>query len=194
MRAMWRSMSFLDSRHQIAPQGIGKPLRRREDVRFLTGAGRYADDMNLFRLVREKSRISKGPRPPIGFRMPANRHPGRRRFGACKGRVGVRESVIHPRSSAGSRSGSRERASDRSSNDRRCGSILSTRFGLGLQCRDATLICDCSRATPSTLRVQRRAREFEPAGQAFYATGKHNQQPRTLRRLMNGEGKRVSPI
>ena len=42
-----RSISFLDSRHQIAPQGIGKPLRRREDVRFLTGAGRYADDMNL---------------------------------------------------------------------------------------------------------------------------------------------------
>jgi aerobic carbon-monoxide dehydrogenase large subunit len=40
-------MSFLDSRQQIAPQGIGKPLRRREDARFLTGAGKYADDMNL---------------------------------------------------------------------------------------------------------------------------------------------------
>jgi carbon-monoxide dehydrogenase large subunit len=40
-------MSFLHSRQQVAPQGIGKPLRRREDVRFLTGAGKYADDMNL---------------------------------------------------------------------------------------------------------------------------------------------------
>ena len=59
-----RSMSFLDSRHQTAPQGIGKPLRRREDVSFLTGAGRYADDMSLFRLVREKSGVSKDPRPP----------------------------------------------------------------------------------------------------------------------------------
>jgi len=37
-------------------------------------------------------------------------------------------------------------------------------------------------------------RKFEPAGQAFYATGKHNLQPPKLRRLMNGEGKRVSPI
>jgi carbon-monoxide dehydrogenase large subunit len=40
-------MSFLDSRQQAAPQGIGKPVRRREDARFLTGAGKYADDMNL---------------------------------------------------------------------------------------------------------------------------------------------------
>jgi len=40
-------MSFLDSREQVAPQGIGKPVRRREDARFLTGAGKYADDMNL---------------------------------------------------------------------------------------------------------------------------------------------------
>src|SRR6516164_9631860 len=40
-------MSFLESRQQVAPQGIGKPLRRREDHRFLTGAGKYADDMNL---------------------------------------------------------------------------------------------------------------------------------------------------
>jgi hypothetical protein len=40
-------MSFLESRQQVAPQGIGKPVRRREDARFLTGAGRYADDMNL---------------------------------------------------------------------------------------------------------------------------------------------------
>ena len=29
------------------PQGIGKPVRRREDARFLTGEGNYADDMNL---------------------------------------------------------------------------------------------------------------------------------------------------
>ena len=40
-------MSFLESRQQVAAQGIGKPLRRREDHRFLTGAGKYADDMNL---------------------------------------------------------------------------------------------------------------------------------------------------
>ncbi|MBO0735968.1 MAG: xanthine dehydrogenase family protein molybdopterin-binding subunit [Alphaproteobacteria bacterium] len=47
IRAMGRSMSFLDSRQQVAPQGIGKPLRRREDARFLIGAGQYADDVNL---------------------------------------------------------------------------------------------------------------------------------------------------
>jgi len=40
-------MSFLESRQQVAPQGIGKSVRRREDPRFLTGAGRYADDMSL---------------------------------------------------------------------------------------------------------------------------------------------------
>src|SRR5262245_61750479 len=40
-------MSFLTSRQQAAPQGIGKPVRRREDARFLIGAGKYADDMNL---------------------------------------------------------------------------------------------------------------------------------------------------
>jgi carbon-monoxide dehydrogenase large subunit len=40
-------MSFVHSRQQVAPQGIGKPLRRREDTRFLTGAGKYADDVNL---------------------------------------------------------------------------------------------------------------------------------------------------
>src|SRR5215471_6025937 len=40
-------MSFLDSRQQVAPQGISKPVRRREDARFLTGAGNYADDMSL---------------------------------------------------------------------------------------------------------------------------------------------------
>ena len=40
-------MSFLESRQQAAPQGIGKPVRRREDARFLTGAGNYADDINL---------------------------------------------------------------------------------------------------------------------------------------------------
>jgi carbon-monoxide dehydrogenase large subunit len=40
-------MSFLDSREQVAAQGIGKPVRRREDARLLTGVGKYADDMNL---------------------------------------------------------------------------------------------------------------------------------------------------
>ncbi len=27
--------------------GIGQPVRRREDRRLLTGAGRYSDDLNL---------------------------------------------------------------------------------------------------------------------------------------------------
>src|SRR5215469_3015307 len=40
-------MSFLTSRQQVAQQGIGKPVRRLEDARLLTGAGRFADDMNL---------------------------------------------------------------------------------------------------------------------------------------------------
>jgi Aldehyde oxidase and xanthine dehydrogenase, a/b hammerhead domain len=40
-------MSFLTSREQVAPQGIGKPIRRREDARLLTGGGRFADDMRL---------------------------------------------------------------------------------------------------------------------------------------------------
>jgi aerobic carbon-monoxide dehydrogenase large subunit len=31
----------------VAPQGIGKRFRRREDARFLTGTGKYADDMSL---------------------------------------------------------------------------------------------------------------------------------------------------
>ena len=29
------------------PQSIGKPLRRKEDLRLLTGSGRYSDDVNL---------------------------------------------------------------------------------------------------------------------------------------------------
>jgi len=41
------SMSFLTSREQVAPRGIGKPVRRREDARLLTGAGRFADDVSL---------------------------------------------------------------------------------------------------------------------------------------------------
>ena len=40
-------MSFLSSREQVAPQGIGKPVRRREDLRLLTGKGKYAEDANL---------------------------------------------------------------------------------------------------------------------------------------------------
>ena len=35
-------MSFLTLREQVAPQGIGKPVRRREDARLLTGGGRFA--------------------------------------------------------------------------------------------------------------------------------------------------------
>jgi aerobic carbon-monoxide dehydrogenase large subunit len=40
-------MSFLTSREQVVPQGIGKPVRRREDARLLIGAGRFADDVSL---------------------------------------------------------------------------------------------------------------------------------------------------
>src|SRR3954451_14126922 len=40
-------MSFLESRETLAPDGIGKSVRRREDVRLLTGGGHYADDFSL---------------------------------------------------------------------------------------------------------------------------------------------------
>src|ERR1700740_915265 len=40
-------MSFLTSREQVAEQGIGKPVRRREDARLLIGGGRFADETNL---------------------------------------------------------------------------------------------------------------------------------------------------
>lgn len=39
-----RRMGDLGSAEQF---GIGQPVRRKEDVRFLTGAGRYTDDVNL---------------------------------------------------------------------------------------------------------------------------------------------------
>ena len=31
----------------VAKTGIGQPVRRREDLRLLTGTGRYSDDLNL---------------------------------------------------------------------------------------------------------------------------------------------------
>lgn len=40
-------MSFLFSRDAFAPKGIGKSVPRREDVRLLTGEGRYAADFSL---------------------------------------------------------------------------------------------------------------------------------------------------
>src|SRR5271170_6235148 len=40
-------MSFLDSREQQSPSGIGKSMPRREDMRLLTGRGRYAADFSL---------------------------------------------------------------------------------------------------------------------------------------------------
>lgn len=51
-------MSFLSLREQVAPQGIGKPVRRREDARFLTGGGRFADDMSLPGQVYEVCELS----------------------------------------------------------------------------------------------------------------------------------------
>ncbi len=40
-------MSFLASRTRAAPQGIGKPVVRREDPRLVTGSGCYTDDVTL---------------------------------------------------------------------------------------------------------------------------------------------------
>jgi aerobic carbon-monoxide dehydrogenase large subunit len=40
-------MSFLQSRTRAARQGIGKPVPRKEDDRFLQGKGCYSDDVNL---------------------------------------------------------------------------------------------------------------------------------------------------
>ena len=40
-------MSFLQSRTQVAREGIGKPVLRKEDGRLLRGGGRYSDDVNL---------------------------------------------------------------------------------------------------------------------------------------------------
>jgi carbon-monoxide dehydrogenase large subunit len=40
-------MSFLQSRTQRESRGIGKPVVRREDVRLLSGGGRYANDVVL---------------------------------------------------------------------------------------------------------------------------------------------------
>src|SRR2546428_6211332 len=39
--------SLLDSRTRSARQGFGKPVRRREDARLLTGQGCYSDDVNV---------------------------------------------------------------------------------------------------------------------------------------------------
>src|SRR3954453_14331661 len=40
-------MSFLESRDALAPAGICKSVPRREDIRLLTGRGRYAADFGL---------------------------------------------------------------------------------------------------------------------------------------------------
>src|SRR5207245_9634734 len=40
-------VSFLASPSRSAPEGVGKPVRRREDARLTTGAGAYTDDVNL---------------------------------------------------------------------------------------------------------------------------------------------------
>jgi carbon-monoxide dehydrogenase large subunit len=38
-------MSFLACRAGTAPEGVGQPLRRKEDRRLVTGGGRYTDDV-----------------------------------------------------------------------------------------------------------------------------------------------------
>ena len=40
-------MSFLTSRTRTAPDGFGRPVRRVEDERLVTGRGRFNDDMSL---------------------------------------------------------------------------------------------------------------------------------------------------
>src|SRR5262245_7386989 len=40
-------VSFLASRSRSVPEGVGKPVRRREDPRLVTGAGCYTDDVSL---------------------------------------------------------------------------------------------------------------------------------------------------
>jgi len=40
-------MSFLASRTHTAAQGVGKPVRRREDPRLVTGSGCFGDDVSL---------------------------------------------------------------------------------------------------------------------------------------------------
>jgi carbon-monoxide dehydrogenase large subunit len=53
VREQWRpreaggSVSFLNDRGGSAPQGFGRPLRRREDERLLTGRGCFSDDFAL---------------------------------------------------------------------------------------------------------------------------------------------------
>src|SRR5437868_1394933 len=44
-------MSFLRSRTGVAPEGFGRPVRRQEDRRLLTGAGCYSDDVEVPRQV-----------------------------------------------------------------------------------------------------------------------------------------------
>jgi carbon-monoxide dehydrogenase large subunit len=71
-------MSFLRSREQVAPKGIGKSVRRREDARLLSGAGHYADDTSLpgqahAHLVRSPHAHARIASIDIG---PATRAPG----------------------------------------------------------------------------------------------------------------------
>src|SRR5262249_26654612 len=40
-------VSFLTDRSRSAPDGFGRPVRRREDLRLLTGQGRFSDDFSL---------------------------------------------------------------------------------------------------------------------------------------------------
>jgi aerobic carbon-monoxide dehydrogenase large subunit len=40
-------MSFLESRTRAAPQGFGRPVRRKEDPRLVTGRGCFSDDLEL---------------------------------------------------------------------------------------------------------------------------------------------------
>jgi hypothetical protein len=37
-------MSFLASRARAVPGGFGRPLKRQEDPRLITGRGRFSDD------------------------------------------------------------------------------------------------------------------------------------------------------
>ncbi len=64
--------SFLASRSRAMPRGFGRPLKRREDPRLLTGAGRFSDDVSLpgqahacfVRLTRTPASAASTRRPP----------------------------------------------------------------------------------------------------------------------------------
>src|SRR6266498_3621392 len=67
--ASWRGM--MDG--TVAGTGIGQPVRRREDLRLLTGKGRYSDDVNL--PGQAYAAMVRSPHAHALIRAIANAHP-----------------------------------------------------------------------------------------------------------------------